>query len=140
MSIALVATIIYGVIVYILNGIALMTMAKKLSIKNGYFAWIPLLKYYLMGEIAYGERSSKKWNLVIFLMLTWFNPIESIATLIFSIVYFIACYKIFEKFSDKANIMIIFSVLSLSLLTPFFIFAIRNNTDINTVLNDDIIA
>lgn len=52
---------------------------------------------------------------------------NSIFSFALSILTAISLYKIYSKVSDKAVLMTVFTVLSLGLLTPIFLFSIRNN-------------
>ena len=70
MAAAIVAAIFYGsvilillspilliaVAVYVVNGISLMKISKKVGVKNGWLAFIPFANYWLLGRLAEEDR------------------------------------------------------------------------------------
>lgn len=48
----IIAVIIFAIIVYIFQAIALMTIAKKTNTPNAWMAWIPIANIYLMTQIG----------------------------------------------------------------------------------------
>ena len=58
---------------YIYVSLALMTIAKKTKTKNRWFAWIPILNFYLITQIA---KQSGWWTLIL---LAWIIPFGGIA-------------------------------------------------------------
>ena len=68
--IAAVVTAVCALTLYVLRGIGLMRIAKKLGVKRRYLAWIPYANAYLLGECAEKsiERNGKKparWGLIL---------------------------------------------------------------------------
>ena len=140
---------IFAVIVlifYILQCFALMKMAKTKKISHPWLAFFPYANTYLYGKIAF----EKKYKTIIlltlnllassFIAITYLKFFASAlkgytqsypSTNIFQIAYviynFYATYNVYKQFSDKAVIMLVFTILSCGLLTPIFLFAIRNN-------------
>lgn len=136
--------VILGIILvfYILGSLGLMGIANKTETKGGWMAWLPIFNFYLMGKLAFGKAMG--WVLVVLSFLGGtstleiggetvfsgsilpapFNTIASIALLVLMIA---SLYKIYTRMSDKAVVMTVFTVLSLGLLTPIFLFAIRKN-------------
>lgn len=119
---------IVALVSYVLGGLGLMRMADRLGIKNSFFAWLPVLNFYLLGKIAFGQESGLKWILVALLPL---SVIPGTVGYVFAIAFYVvlayAGYKIFEKFSDKAILMTVFNILTGTALSTVFFFAIRNN-------------
>lgn len=151
-AVVLGATII-GLIIYIalyvFEGVGLMQLAKRNNIKNSWIAFIPIANVYLYGKLAF-EDNVKTGVLLGFKVLSTFslvvnffrtiNSVNNYAVFahandtmlsVFSFSYviclFYATYQIFKKYSDKAILMLVFSILSCGFLVPIFIFAIRNN-------------
>ena len=146
--IILIICLLSGLIFYILQSIGLMKLAKRNNIKHSWLAFIPVANTYIYGKVAFEDKiktftllglkivSTASLNALLNTVLFYFNfnttaitnntmtPIISFAYMIF---LFYASYQIFKKYSDKAVIMLVFSVLSCGLLTPIFLFAIRNN-------------
>lgn len=129
--------------IYVLSNIGLLKLTQRNNISHSWLAFIPIANTYIFGKIAFEDKVKTFIllgmrifsSIVSFLgiyyntgyttnkiisMLSWFSYI-------YLIFLFYAFYKIFKKYSDKAVIMLVFSVLSCGLLTPIFLFAIRNN-------------
>lgn len=54
--------IIFLIAVYIYTSIALMTIAKKTKTKHAWMAWIPLLNFYLLTQMA---KQNGLWTLIL---------------------------------------------------------------------------
>lgn len=141
--------LIIGLTSYILQSIGLMKLAKRNNIKYSWLAFIPVANTYIYGKVAFEDKiktfillgikiistiilSSYYSNLVLSYVnsntaYTSDNTITNVFSWIYVIFLFYASYQIFKKYSDKAVIMLVFSVLSCGFLTPIFLFAIRNN-------------
>ena len=135
------ACIISVIVLYILKAIGLMKIADKLGTPNSWLAFIPVANMYLLGKMAFKE-AWLTWTLVILDIINFASPFAKpfwtgntliivTATSIFSIILlilnYIALYKIYSKISDKAVVMLIFTVLTAGFIAPIFLFAIRNN-------------
>ena len=133
--------VIYLVITYIFESLALARMCKNSNYKHSFLAWIPFYNKYILGKIV-----NKKVlgmivaiaNLFIIMIAVYlyitniFNAILSIALLVLVIVAFvldiIISHNIFKKSTFKYHdIFTIFSALSLGFLRPIFLFILRNN-------------
>jgi hypothetical protein len=135
--------LLIGLILYILNGIGLMGIAKNMGIKNGWIAWVPIVNFALIGKIAFN-------NIIVQIALPALvilggsyeatvngetvmkgailpSPLNDAANFAFVVLFLVCIYKIYKKLSNKAVIMLIFSILTFGLLIPIFLFAIRNN-------------
>lgn len=127
---------------YIFGSIGLMAIAKKLNITGGWMAWLPIFNFYLLGKVAFNKGAG--WFLAISGLLSGnYNltvndeqvasspilpaPLNSFLSLAFVVFLFTSLYKVYNKFSDKAGIMTVTSVLTFGLLSPIYLFAIRNN-------------
>ena len=107
-------------------------------------AWIPYLNKYILGRVAF--KSTAHAVIMTILVLAEFissscvlfvkdsvqviyglSVVSLILSLLTCIYTFIAHYNIFRKYSKSVVLMTILDVLSLGLLGPIFIFAIRDN-------------
>lgn len=129
-------------VVYVFTAIGLMGIAKKQGKKGGWMAWVPVLDAYLLGKLAF-ENKFMGWILVLLILLsssfsTTINgvitstsllpqPLSSIVGLIYIVMLLVSLFNIYNKMSDKAVLMMIFTILTFGLVTPFMLFAIRNN-------------
>lgn len=134
-------TIIFIVIFYLLKAIGLMKISKNLDQQNSWLAFIPVANSYLLGKLIFKEF----WLVLVLTILDIihfavphsirfayvsgdaFLMLTSIVSILYLALYYIALYKLYAKISDKAIIMIIFTVLTFGLAAPIFLFAIRNN-------------
>jgi hypothetical protein len=114
------------IILYILGSIGLMKIADKLGEKKSWIAWVPVLNLYLIGKLGFSNVVG--WLMIALGILSGNRDTNnSIFSFALSILTAISLYKIYSKVSDKAVLMTVFTVLSLGLLTPIFLFSIRNN-------------
>ena len=120
---------------YVFSGIGLMKITKKLGEEGSWMAWVPIFNFYLIGKLAFTKIIGL--SIVILTVIFSINIItemsmlsEQLTTMILyavGILLLFSLHKIYSKFSDKANIMLGFTVLSGGLLASIFLFAIRNN-------------
>lgn len=136
---------VFFLILHIFSAIGLMGLCKQTQLKNKILAWVPLLNVYLVGKIGINKMAGMLMIILLFvgggavevngksiltyLMLPPFFSV--IAGIAFFILYHVALYKLYYRFSDKAVIMIILTILSMDLLAPIFLFAIRRNPDLS---------
>lgn len=142
-------------ILYILKCVAVMKMAKKMGIKNSGLIFVPVVGSYILGRMAFEDKvmpflflgfnifsiiyggmfsstilaafSGSNLNSAELSMLSTLQ----VASMVFA--YYVA-YRIYKKFSNKALVMTVFTVLSCGFLDPIFLFAIRNN-DLKSEVN-----
>ncbi len=83
---ALPITLFVPLVLYILNAVALMKISKKLQIKGGRLAFVPLLNLYQMGKIAeqdqirkHPEKKGKKWRHITLSLGVWLCIVSLIA-------------------------------------------------------------
>ncbi|WP_270181084.1 hypothetical protein [Alkalihalobacillus sp. CinArs1] len=112
-------------------GIGLMRMAERLGIKNGWFAFVPILNHYTMGEVVSEKLKNNGGTILIVMLLSaallgWIPILGIFVIIAYLVVYYISLYWIYEKFSNQSLIMLILSII-FPVITPFFIFAIRKN-------------
>ena len=148
----MVISLICAIIKYIFDGFGLMEMAKTKNEKYPWLSWIPYAKEYLLGKLAYSSNIGATAYLCVTigvsiisfivsfvigligeiygeLTLTLLIPYIFIILLgiAYSVFYYITMYKLYKQFSDKAEIMIVFTILTGGILSPIFLFAIRKN-------------
>ena len=148
----MVISLICATIKYIFDGFGLMEMAKTKNEKYPWLSWIPYAKEYLLGKLAYSSNIGATAYLCVTigvsiisfivsfvigligeiygeLTLTLLTPYIFIILLgiAYSVFYYITMYKLYKQFSDKAEIMIVFTILTGGILSPIFLFAIRKN-------------
>lgn len=99
---ALPLTLFIPLLLYILNAVALMRISKKLQIKGGRLAFVPLLNLYQMGKIAeqdqirkHPEKKGKKWRRITFSLGVWLCIVCSIA---------LAGMAVLAYFTGKASV------------------------------------
>ena len=134
------AIVVYTVITYIFESIAIMSMSKNLGYKAIYTSWIPFYNKYLLGKIAENKvlgGIAAISNIIITgvgiycYIQNEFQPIIFLIFLTCVLIGFILdiviSHKIYVKAINKyGDILTIFSVLTLGLLRPIFLFIIRN--------------
>jgi hypothetical protein len=124
---------VFGLVGHLLMGFAYLSMTKQLGISNGWLAFIPFANVYIQGEVV-SEKLNNKGGLTFLLamiatLILGAIPIIGIViSIAFAVLAFMILYWTYNKFSEKALLMIIFSILSGGILTPIFLFTIRNNS------------
>lgn len=137
-----------ALMLYLFKGAAVMKMAKKMGIKNSGLVFVPVVGSYILGKMAFEDKVMPYlflgFNIFSFLFGSMFSStilaifsgsslnsaeLSMLSTLqvVHMVFAYYVLYKIYKKFSDKAVVMTIFTVLSCGLLEPIFLFAIRNN-------------
>lgn len=123
---------IIGIIFYVLFAIGLMRIAKQENIENAWLAWVPIAQSYVLGKLVshkLGDNSG--WIVLGLTILTTFSSflpfIGVLINIAVGIFMFVVMHWVYEKYSNKAVIMTVFTVLTVGSLAPIFIFAIRNH-------------
>jgi|WetSurMetagenome_2_1015567.scaffolds.fasta_scaffold671752_2 hypothetical protein len=76
----IIAILILGLAIYIYHSLALMAMAKKLKVANGWLAWIPIANIFLMTQLA---GISGWYTLMIF--ASWIPFVGGLAVAVFMV-------------------------------------------------------
>lgn len=136
--------VIYLLIVYSFESIFIMKVLKKSRKKTYLLAWIPFYNKYLLGRIA-NKKVLGVMSALTGLTLTgmsiyfYINSIFDVKlfgfflvlVLIDFIINIVISHRIFKKALVKyGDILTIISVLTLGLLRPIFLFAIRNKEQV----------
>lgn len=132
--------VIYQIITYIFESLAIMEMSKSLQYKAVGTAWIPFYNKYLLGKIAnhkvlgvilailnvaivvtgIGSYIQSDLNAILF-------GIFLICIVVSFVLDSIIAHKIYVKAIGKyGDILTVFSVLTLGFLRPIFLFVVRN--------------
>lgn len=141
--------LVIAIIFYILKGVGVMKMAQRVGIKNGGLAFVPIIGEYILYKVAFENSimpvlllalnigsglfinmnsSSILWSLKIGTFPFGDINIMAIILLVLCMVFmFYTLHKVYKKFSNKAVLMTVFTVLTFGLLQSIFLFAIRNN-------------
>ena len=141
---ALIAIIIYEIAVYIFESVSIMCMCKNLKYKAPITAWLPFYNKYLLGKVSGNQVLGIISSLSNIVMIcsgiysytsTEFSVLAFIIFLIFGLLSFIfdivLAHKIYAKFKIKyVDLLTVFSVLSIGILRPIFLFLVRNKIDI----------
>lgn len=136
--------VIYLVVVYIFESIFMMKVLKNSNKKGRLLAWLPFYNKYLLGKIA--DRRAQGIailiiNLIVvgvgvffYLKPTFYAELFGIFLLLILINFIlniVVSHNIFKKALSKyGDILTIFSVLTLGLLRPIFLFVLRNKQEL----------
>lgn len=138
------AIIIYKIAVYFFESVSIMCMCKNLKYKAPFAAWIPFYNKYLLGKIAgnkvLGTILALLNGLIVCSLIgsytqTQYSTVTFVIFLICSLVSFlfdiIIAHKIYTKSKIKySDLLTVFSVISIGILRPIFLFMIRNKINI----------
>lgn len=111
---------IYGIILlasiglYIMQSIAVMKMAKKRNIKNGWLAWIPVASDYMFGKVSEPTGKGKKTGITLLVL----NIVMSVVTVIFAII--MVAFIMVMEFSANSS-MEFFGTAEVSFLIAFLL-------------------
>lgn len=136
--------LVYLLLSYIFEGIAIGKMCKNLNYKYAYTSWIPFYNKFLLGRIANHKKFGAMLAIINFTIINIFICLYNASSYsgLFLILFFILImlsfilnivisHEIFKKaIGTYGDILTIFSVLSLGLLRPIFLFVLRNNKKI----------
>ena len=132
--------VLYTVVSYTFESISIMTMGKSVGYKNSGFAWIPFYNKYFLGKIAGNNVIgiiSAILTFISFFLGFYFYIYKELGNVLFIILIIslivgfildtVVAHKLYKSRTYKySDILTIFTVLSLGLLRPLFLFIIRN--------------
>ena len=138
--IAVLIAIVYKMVAYVLNSIAIMCMCRHLGYKAPALAWIPFYDKYLLGKIAKSKMLGgllMLLNIATICFWTYLYMQYEFQAIVFGIVLLpkvfsfilqmIILHKIYmSTISKRASIMTVFSVVSFGILTPIFLFVAKD--------------
>lgn len=126
------------IILWLIKGIGLYTMAKNRNDKYSFLAFIPYACLYTKGKIVgktklFGiEIEHTEFVLPIILISTMFPYTCAISFFLFIFAYYGILYRLYqEQIPNSAIVLLILSIL-FPVLQPFFIFFIRNKNTSNS--------
>ncbi len=121
-------------ILYVFKSVALFRMAKNRKEKYYRLSWIPFVNDCVLTKMAldnYIIGCLIPLGYVGFFCVTnyciFLNVVGYLLMTIALLVKLYSCYKIYIMYSSKYKVMLVFSVFTLGLITPFLLYAIRNN-------------
>ncbi|UNC90759.1 hypothetical protein [Candidatus Contubernalis alkaliaceticus] len=133
---------VIGLICYVLLAMGLYTMANNKGLENPWFAWVPILQFYILGQIIEEMRfgNFEVPNVPVALVVAavapailgtipligWLISLASMVILLYSL------YLLFDKYSDNAVLKTVLSVV-LPFLGPIFVFMMRNESPNSTI-------
>ena len=135
----------YLLFTYVFESIALMQIYKNAHDSRYWQAWIPFYNKYLLGKAAHSNRLGGILalnNCLIILLGFYFYHFQSFHAVLFVVFlllllcgFVLDCFlshKIFKQVSARyADILTLFSVLSLGVLRVIFLFLIRKSSSID---------
>jgi predicted PurR-regulated permease PerM len=135
-----------AVVMYIFSALALYKMASNRNINNPWFAWIPFLNLYLMGEIIdqrvylgeleipYAQLVLPLGSLAVGLISSLLGAIPYIGAIIafilpiaWAIYVFAAVYRLYKLYKPGSAVLYLILSIIFSILQPIFMFTMRNN-------------
>jgi hypothetical protein len=127
--------IIFCIVTYVFSALGFYTMAKNKGIDHAWFAWIPFLSSYLMGELIddflpFGDNKLPyaKWILTFGGFVSLIPVIGGFLSIVYCVYFFIALYRLYKLYKpDSATLYLVLSII-FEITMPFFIFSIRDNT------------
>lgn len=133
-----------AIVLYILGSLGRMKIAEREKEPSPWIAWIPFASSYLVCKLAFRNKNLALAYAIVPGVLSIFSRIfkDSDVAMVFSILIgivsfaiwimgFAIAYKIYARYSQNAVGMLIGTILTLGLLEPIFMFAIRNNPRID---------
>ena len=124
---------------YVLEGFSIACMRKKAGDAHTFPAWIPFYSKYLLGKLA-GRRVmgavSALLTLLSVCLCVYFYVCRELNTLLFILLLMallavfildtLIAHRIYKSRSKYGDLLTVFTVLSLGLLRPVFLFAVRS--------------
>ena len=134
------AVVLYAIISYTFEGISIMSMRKRAGYKSSFTAWIPFYNKYLLGKAAGCKgpgAASGVLTALVFFCCVWFYIYREPEAAVFAllgvslfvtfIVDTIIAHRIYKSRMRKyGDVLTVVNVLTLGLLRPILIFAVRN--------------
>lgn len=134
----LVIFFIFIIIFYVFYSLGLYEMASRRGIENAWLSWIPVANCFIIGMIAKENSKIKNFEYIMLglgileflcsIMIgnsAGITRFVSVITLLFT---FYALFIIYKSYSKYYVALTILTIVTLCLLSPFFVFAIRNNS------------
>lgn len=126
--------IAFALVAYLLTAFAYYKMAKNDDHETPWFAFIPILSTQVQGEILREKlpfKNNAGWKyLGVMVTLSFLSAIPLLgilAALASMVVGFWVMYQTFDRYSEKALLFLIISILTLGIGYVIILFAIRNN-------------
>lgn len=127
---------VFLLILHIFGAIGLKKIADKKEKGKSWIAFIPILNSFLIGILAFKKRIMAYLFLILSLLSTLYiadlyKVLPEIAIVAILVITFImllmSLFNIYKSLSNKYIVMFIFTLLTVGLISPFLLFAIRKN-------------
>ncbi len=120
--------IIFSVLSYVLFAIGLHTIGERNGIDNAYFAWIPVLQFYVLGAVV---DEKLRWVLPGLLVATFLLEgvpiLGTLMVVLTFIVFFITLYMFLEMHNAPFPAGIVFISLFVPIVLAYVVFVSRHD-------------
>lgn len=132
LSVFIILAIIIGTIIHIVSAYSIMKLAGNAGVENGWFAFIPFLNLYVIGELLSsklgGKGGAKLLTGYIIAFILSLIPIVGILSCIaMFLASIIITYWLFQRFTAKAGLYTLLSFLTAGIAFAICLYKIRNN-------------
>lgn len=119
---------------YLFMAFGLYRMAEREGMENSWFAFIPYVQYYIMGELIsnkLGGNGGMKLlvGAAVSVILSFIPVLGVIIAIAYFVAYFVVLHWLMERYTDKAVLLTIFNIITGGFVGMLAIFFIRNNSD-----------
>ena len=132
----LIIYVIIKFVLYIFQSFGLLGIAKKEKYSYPYLVWIPGISHYYLGKTCLKSKQALGYCLLTLLKIIlvvinfWiYNKILIYIFLIYVLIYFIidmlVMNRFYQKYYQKSELFIIFTVITFGLLKPIFIYTAK---------------
>lgn len=123
-------------ILYIFQSFGLLNIARNENYKYPYIVWIPGISHYILGKFTTNNIKGTIYSILTIIKILLFistifveNSILFYTFLIYIIIYFIIDMLMMNKFYKKVykqpQIFTVFTIITLGLLKPIFIYTVK---------------
>lgn len=141
---------------YVLKSKGLSTMAELQGLDKPWLAWIPIVNFYLIGELVSDTKDGTKgkkyvtliaisfifylvMSIIIDVTLSGYSPIEDsaiplpeltffiLSTLFYAVISLTIYYKLLRKYTTHAKLLLVLSIFLSSIVTDIAFYVIRKN-------------
>lgn len=108
--------LLVSIALYVISSLGYQKVAKYAGIEHSWFAWIPILRYYLIGEIGFEKLTDSKEEYMKWIMIGCalvpmaVATLSSIAGLVLYVLSIICYINIFKRI--KPNDVVLYTILS----------------------------
>lgn len=128
---------IIGIVMYVIMGLGLMTMAKNKGIENAWLAFVPVGNMWILGQIIETiEVFDKKFeNAPLILAIGCFASvvpvIGGLLAFVFMILVYICIYKLYKMYApENATMYLVLSIVFAGIAMPIIFFKLKDATPV----------